>query len=65
MNTQRKSFSYTKNKKETINDNSEEEQMNQIKNEELKNDFSIDINIITKDKVEIKIPIKNNKNSRQ
>ena len=30
MNTQRKSFSYTKNKKETINDNSEEEQIKQI-----------------------------------
>ena len=30
MNAQRKSFSYTKNKKETINDNSEEEQIKQI-----------------------------------
>ena len=35
-------------KKDDLNKN--ENKMNQIKNEELKNDFSIDINIITKDK---------------
>ena len=50
-------------KKDDLNKN--ENKMNQIKNEELKNDFSIDINIITKDKVEIKIPIKNNKNENK